>query len=119
MRSGVSSGAIVYEDDADGWNCCAAAATSELGHPRQFGDVGGMSAIPPIATKLVRGGERRKGPNRRHSGEYLDRRACRSKMRDCRDEEKKGRDRRHQTVNAEGMYECDLQVHEIDREAHA
>jgi hypothetical protein len=51
--------------------------------------------------------------------EYLDRRACRSKMRDCRDEEKKGRDRRHETVNAEGMYECDLQVHEIDRETHA
>jgi hypothetical protein len=32
-----------------------------MGHLRQFGDVGGMSAFPPIATGLVRGGERRKG----------------------------------------------------------
>jgi hypothetical protein len=33
-----------------------------MGLLRQFGDVGGMSTIPPIATELVRGGERRKGP---------------------------------------------------------
>jgi hypothetical protein len=40
-------------------------------------------------------------------------------MRDCRDEEKKGHDRGHETVNTKGMDEGDLQVHEIDRETHA
>jgi hypothetical protein len=33
-----------------------------LGHLRQFGDVGGMSAYPPIATKMLRRDERRIGP---------------------------------------------------------
>src|ERR1039458_1626333 len=47
------------------------------------------------------------------------RRACRSKMRECRDKEKNGRDRRGKTVNTKGVDERDLQVHEIDREAHA
>jgi hypothetical protein len=47
------------------------------------------------------------------------RRACRSRMRECRDKGKNGRDRREETVNAEGVNEGDLQIHEIDREAHA
>ena len=47
------------------------------------------------------------------------RRARRSKMGECRDEQKKGRDRRDETVNAECVDGGDLQVHEIDREARA
>jgi hypothetical protein len=35
---------------------------SQLGHQRRF-DVGGMSGIAPIATKLLRRDERRKGPS--------------------------------------------------------
>ena len=33
-----------------------------MGHQRRF-DVGGMSAIAPIATKMLRRDERRKGPD--------------------------------------------------------
>jgi hypothetical protein len=39
-------------------------------------------------------------------------------MGERRDEEKKGCDCRGKTVNAEGVNEGDLQVHEINREAH-
>ncbi len=42
--------------------CCDAHGTSELGHPRRFGDAGGTSAITPIATELLHCGNRRKGP---------------------------------------------------------
>ena len=38
-----------------------ATTRSVLGHQRRF-DVGGMSAIAPIATKMLRRDERRKGP---------------------------------------------------------
>ena len=34
---------------------------AEMGHQRRF-DVGAMSAIAPIATKMLRRDERRKGP---------------------------------------------------------
>ena len=34
---------------------------SQTGHQRRF-DVGGMSAVAPIATKMLRRDERRKGP---------------------------------------------------------
>ena len=33
-RRQVPGRAIAHEDDADGWSCCAAAATSELGQSR-------------------------------------------------------------------------------------
>jgi hypothetical protein len=39
-------------------------------------------------------------------------------MGECRDEQRKGRDRGDETVNEEGVDEGDLQIHEIDREAH-
>jgi hypothetical protein len=39
---------------------------SHSGHQRRF-DVGGMSAIAPIATKMLRRDERRKGPEAEES----------------------------------------------------